>query len=86
MLKKIYRISAKFLYFSFFYFISPFVKVFKLEIYPDLGKINFFNSYNHINNLPNVKKEIAIVGSSNVGKSSLLNYCFNNDNLSFVSK
>tara|TARA_X000000368_G_scaffold151889_1_gene119709 strand:+ start:430 stop:1254 length:825 start_codon:yes stop_codon:yes gene_type:complete len=49
MLKKIYRISTKFLYFSFFYFISPFIKIFKLQLYPDLSKINFFN-FNYSNN------------------------------------
>ncbi len=49
MLKKIYRISIKFLYFSFFYFISPFIKIFKLQLYPDLSKINFFN-FNYSNN------------------------------------
>ena len=43
MLKKIYRISAKFLLFSIFYFISPFLKIFKLDLFPDLSKINFFN-------------------------------------------
>ena len=43
MLKKIYRIGAKFLLFSIFYFISPFLKIFKLDLVPDLSKINFFN-------------------------------------------
>ena len=43
MPKKIYRIGAKFLLFSIFYFISPFLKIFKLDLVPDLSKINFFN-------------------------------------------
>jgi len=43
MLKKIYRISAKFLLFLIFYFISPFLKIFNFNLFPDLGKINFFN-------------------------------------------
>ena len=43
MLKKVYRIGAKFLLFSIFYFISPFLKIFKLDLVPDLSKINFFN-------------------------------------------
>ena len=43
MLKKIYRIGTKFLLFCIFYFISPFLKIFKLDLVPDLSKINFFN-------------------------------------------
>ena len=53
----------------------------------NFNKIDFFNSYNNLNNLPNnINKEIAIIGSSNVGKSSLLNFFSNNKKLSFISK
>lgn len=51
-----------------------------------INKITFFNSYNNLNSLPQVDKEIAIIGNSNVGKSSFLNFFSNNKKLCFVSK
>ena len=49
MFKKIFRITAKFLLFSIFYLISPFIKILKLNLFPDLSKINFFN-FSYSNN------------------------------------
>ena len=47
----------------------------------------FFKSYNSLSDLPiNKNKEIAIIGSSNVGKSSVLNFFSKRKNLSFISK
>jgi len=42
-IKKIYRISIKFIIFSIFYIFSPFLKKLGFSIIPDLNKINFFN-------------------------------------------
>lgn len=55
------------------------------------GKINFkqakfFTTVNDLAKLPSVNKEIAIVGRSNAGKSSLLNTLTNQNRLAFTSK
>ena len=42
-IKKIYRISTKFLLFSTAYLFSPLFKIFGLNLIPDLSKVNFLN-------------------------------------------
>jgi GTP-binding protein len=49
-------------------------------------KATFFTTVNHIKDLPDTDNEIAIVGRSNAGKSSLLNTLCNHHRLAFVSK
>lgn len=50
-------------------------------------QVGFFTTVNDLNNLPvESKKEIAIVGRSNAGKSSLLNTLTNQTRLAFTSK
>ncbi len=46
----------------------------------------FYITVNDLRALPNVTKEIAIVGRSNAGKSSLLNALTNQNKLAFTSK
>ncbi|MFN8770713.1 MAG: ribosome biogenesis GTP-binding protein YihA/YsxC [Neisseriaceae bacterium] len=47
----------------------------------------FFDTVNHLSTLPKTSiKEIAIVGRSNAGKSSLLNTLTNQNKLAFTSK
>ena len=48
-IKKIYRVSSKFIIFSFFYLITPLFKKLAFNITPDLSKINFLN-FNYSNN------------------------------------
>ncbi len=57
----------------------------------ELQKINFkqakfFTTVNDLASLPKVNQEIAIVGRSNAGKSSLLNTLTNQNRLAFTSK
>lgn len=46
----------------------------------------FYTTVNDLAHLPRVNKEIAIVGRSNAGKSSLLNTLTNQNRLAFTSK
>jgi GTP-binding protein len=46
----------------------------------------FFTTVNDLKSLPNTNHEIAIVGRSNAGKSSLLNTLTNQTRLAFTSK
>jgi GTP-binding protein len=46
----------------------------------------FYTTVNDLKSLPRVNKEIAIVGRSNAGKSSLLNTLTNQNKLAFTSK
>lgn len=46
----------------------------------------FYTTVNDLKNLPKVNKEIAIVGRSNAGKSSLLNTLTNQNRLAYTSK
>ncbi len=46
----------------------------------------FFTTVNDLKSLPDSDKEIAIVGRSNAGKSSLLNTLTNQNRLAFTSK
>ena len=51
------------------------------------SKINFLKSSPNTNQCPKSNfKEIAFIGRSNVGKSSLINMLFNNKNLAKISK
>ena len=42
-IKKIYRVSGKFLLFCIVNFFSPLLKRFNLNLIPNLSKVNFFN-------------------------------------------
>ena len=48
-IKKIYRVSSKFIVFAFFYLITPLFKKLGFNITPDLSKVNFLN-FNYSNN------------------------------------
>ena len=57
----------------------------------EIEKINFkqakfFTTVNDLSSLPRVNQEIAIVGRSNAGKSSLLNTLTNQNRLAYTSK
>lgn len=48
--------------------------------------MRFLMSAPHVSELPDSEREIAVVGRSNVGKSSLINTLANRNRLAFVSK
>ncbi len=48
--------------------------------------LNFLRSYTDVDDLPHVNAEIALVGRSNVGKSSLINALAQHKNLAKTSK
>jgi len=61
--------------------------VIKKEILMKFSKINFLKSSPNTIQCPKSNfKEIAFIGRSNVGKSSLINMLFNNKNLAKISK
>lgn len=52
----------------------------------DFKQAKFYTTVNDLLSLPEASKEIAIVGRSNAGKSSLLNALTNQNRLAFTSK
>lgn len=51
-----------------------------------INKAVFYTSVANISQLPEGKREIAVVGKSNVGKSSFINFLCNNSKLAKTSK